>query len=256
MKKLYSIGEVSELLNIPRSTIRYWDAEGLIHAARQEENGYRMFDIDAIFQVYDINFYRNLDIPIKQMKNLYSKSLNELFETLAETEERLNDERKILEQKHKEVLSRKNQLKEMIDSEPDEFPEEEIPFQKIVVAASDDILYSKEYLKNYSSFVIYFPENSQNSIYGFCTDEHTKELPGSQTIWQNDLEKKYVRFLLKVQVNNTKNNNLSKVKESLLEQGYRSGQTIGQYLLTHTTKENLSFEYYRAWIDVSEDEGN
>lgn len=120
--------------------------------------------------------------------------------------------KKTLEQKHKEVLSRKKQLKEMIDSEPDKFPEEEIPFQKIVVAASDDLLYSKEYLKNYSSFVIYFPENNQNSIYGFCTDEHTKELPGSQTIWQNDPAKKYVRFLLKVEVNNTKNNNLSEVK--------------------------------------------
>lgn len=252
MKRLYSIGEVSELLDIPRSTIRYWDAEGLIHAAREEENGYRLFDIDAIFQVYDINFYRKLDIPMKQIKNLYSKSLNEMYDILAETEQRLDHEKKILEQKHKEVLSRKKQLKEMIDSEPDKFPEEEIPFQKIVVAASDDLLYSKEYLKNYSSFVIYFPENNQNSIYGFCTDEHTKELPGSQTIWQNDPAKKYVRFLLKVEVNNTKNNNLSEVKDRLQKQGYRLGQTIGQYLLTHTTKEKISFEYYRAWIEVNE----
>lgn len=252
MKRLYSIGEVSELLDIPRSTIRYWDAEGLIHAAREEENGYRLFDIDAIFQVYDINFYRKLDIPMKQMKNLYSKSLNEMYDILAETEQRLDHEKKILEQKHKEVLSRKKQLKEMIDSEPDKFPEEEIPFQKIVVAASDELLYSKEYLKNYSSFVIYFPENNQNSIYGFCTDEHTKELPGSQTIWQNDPAKKYVRFLLKVEVNNTKNNNLSEVKDRLQKQGYRLGQTIGQYLLTHTTKEKISFEYYRAWIEVNE----
>lgn len=252
MKRLYSIGEVSELLDIPRSTIRYWDAEGLIHAAREEENGYRLFDIDAIFQVYDINFYRKLDIAMKQMKNLYSKSLNEMYDILAETEQRLDHEKKILEQKHKEVLSRKKQLKEMIDSEPDKFPEEEIPFQKIVVAASDDLLYSKEYLKNYSSFVIYFPENNQNSIYGFCTDEHTKELPGSQTIWQNDPAKKYVRFLLKVEVNNTKNNNLSEVKDRLQKQGYRLGQTIGQYLLTHTTKEKISFEYYRAWIEVNE----
>lgn len=252
MKRLYSIGEVSELLDIPRSTIRYWDAEGLIHAAREEENGYRLFDIDAIFQVYDINFYRKLDIPMKQMKNLYSKSLNEMYDILAETEQRLDHEKKILEQKHKEVLSRKKQLKEMIDSEPDKFPEEEIPFQKIVVAASDDLLYSKEYLKNYSSFVIYFPENNQNSIYGFCTDEHTKELPGSQTIWQNDPAKKYVRFLLKVEVNNTKNNNLSEVKDRLQKRGYRLGQTIGQYLLTHTTKEKISFEYYRAWIEVNE----
>ncbi|MDY4307124.1 MerR family DNA-binding transcriptional regulator [Enterococcus mundtii] len=63
MKRLYSIGEVSELLDIPRSTIRYWDAEGLIHAAREEENGYRLFDIDAIFKYMTSIFIENSIFP-------------------------------------------------------------------------------------------------------------------------------------------------------------------------------------------------
>ena len=29
MPKLYTIGEVSELLNVPKSTIRFWDEQGL-----------------------------------------------------------------------------------------------------------------------------------------------------------------------------------------------------------------------------------
>ena len=49
MPKLYTIGEVSELLNVPKSTIRFWDEQGLIHSLRHEENGYRMFNIDDIF---------------------------------------------------------------------------------------------------------------------------------------------------------------------------------------------------------------
>ena len=60
MKKMYTIGQVSELFDLPKSTIRYWDEQGLIRSSRQEENDYRLFDIDDIFMLYDIVFYRNL----------------------------------------------------------------------------------------------------------------------------------------------------------------------------------------------------
>ena len=30
MKKMYTIGQVSELFDLPKSTIRYWDEQGLI----------------------------------------------------------------------------------------------------------------------------------------------------------------------------------------------------------------------------------
>ena len=58
MKKMYTIGQVSELFDLPKSTIRYWDEQGLIRSSRQEENDYRLFDIDDIFMLYDIVFYR------------------------------------------------------------------------------------------------------------------------------------------------------------------------------------------------------
>ena len=115
MQKLYTIGEVSELLNVPRSTIRFWDEQGLIHSLRQEENNYRMFSIEDIFQIYDINFYRKLDVPIKQMKDLYGKTMEELYETIAETEQRIMREKNNLQKKHEEILARKKQLKLMID---------------------------------------------------------------------------------------------------------------------------------------------
>ena len=56
-KKLHN-KDVSELLNIPKSTIRYWDEQGLISTTRNEENGYRTFDLEDLFKIYDIDFYR------------------------------------------------------------------------------------------------------------------------------------------------------------------------------------------------------
>ncbi|MDT2302296.1 MerR family transcriptional regulator, partial [Enterococcus faecium] len=98
MKKMYTIGQVSELFDLQKSTIRYWDEQGLIRSSRQEENDYRLFDIDDIFMLYDIVFYRKLDIPIKQMKNLYGKTLTELYETLDETERRIHKELVVMKQ--------------------------------------------------------------------------------------------------------------------------------------------------------------
>lgn len=56
MEKNYTIKDVSELLNIPKSTIRYWDEQGLISTTRNEENGYRTFDLEDLFKIYDIDF--------------------------------------------------------------------------------------------------------------------------------------------------------------------------------------------------------
>ncbi|HCT5592277.1 TPA: MerR family transcriptional regulator, partial [Enterococcus faecalis] len=50
MEKNYTIKDVSELLNIPKSTIRYWDEQGLISTTRNEENGYRTFDLEDLFK--------------------------------------------------------------------------------------------------------------------------------------------------------------------------------------------------------------
>ncbi|MGM9902428.1 hypothetical protein A5844_000817 [Enterococcus sp. 10A9_DIV0425] len=251
MKRLYTIGEVSELLNIPSSTIRYWDAEGLIKTTRHEENDYRLFDIDDIYQIYDINFYRNLNIPLKQMKNLYKKTLTEFYETLAETEERLITEQNLLKKKLEEIHARKEQLKRMIDSENTGFQKEKIPFEAIVVMDSEDILSSKEYLKNSSSFAIVWDRKiSEEPLYGFFIEKKNKIIPSSKKVWQNDRKVTYIRFLLKVESNNLTNNNLHEVKEKLEKQGYLTGKVVGQYLLTNVTERGEYFEYYHAWIEV------
>ncbi len=56
MKKMYTIGQVSELFDLPKSTIRYWDEQGLIRSSRQEENDYRLL-ISMIFLCFMISFF-------------------------------------------------------------------------------------------------------------------------------------------------------------------------------------------------------
>ncbi|WP_462351148.1 helix-turn-helix domain-containing protein [Fusobacterium varium] len=43
MQKYFLIGEISELLKIPRSTLRYYDREGIISPKFRKENNYRYY---------------------------------------------------------------------------------------------------------------------------------------------------------------------------------------------------------------------
>ncbi|WP_138269529.1 MerR family transcriptional regulator, partial [Anaerofustis stercorihominis] len=66
MENKYNIGLISKILNIPRSTLRYWESEGLINLKRNKENDYREFDVSSIFEILDIALYRKLNISIKE----------------------------------------------------------------------------------------------------------------------------------------------------------------------------------------------
>ncbi|HAX53481.1 MAG TPA: MerR family transcriptional regulator, partial [Lachnospiraceae bacterium] len=38
MRERYNIGEISEIFQIPKPTLRYWESENLIQLNRNEEN--------------------------------------------------------------------------------------------------------------------------------------------------------------------------------------------------------------------------
>ncbi|MDB7262411.1 MerR family transcriptional regulator [Enterococcus faecium] len=251
MKKMYTIGQVSELFDLPKSTIRYWDEQGLIRSSRQEENDYRLFDIDDIFMLYDIVFYRKLDIPIKQMKNLYGKTLTELYETLDETEKRIHKELLIMKQKQKEIRARKKQLKLMIDTDEEEFPIEEIPFDCMISTEFEDIVEIKQFLPNYSSFgMMSMPASSSQTMYGFFIDPSEIHLFSQDVIWKKKDTTVYRRFLLKSEMNHAERNNILEVRETMHEKGWETGEVIGQYLLTNTDENNIGIEYYHAWMEM------
>lgn len=47
-KKWYTIGEVDKEIEVPASTLRHWEKEGLIKPGRHPESGYRVYDREDI----------------------------------------------------------------------------------------------------------------------------------------------------------------------------------------------------------------
>ena len=64
----YTIGEVSEMLNIPVSTLRYYDIQKLLLDLKRDDAGNRIFDETNINALKLINCLKTSGISIKDIK--------------------------------------------------------------------------------------------------------------------------------------------------------------------------------------------
>ena len=66
-KKNLTIGEISEILNITPSTLRFWEKENLFHVSKKS-NHYRTYTNTDLIDIADILYYRNLGVPVKDIR--------------------------------------------------------------------------------------------------------------------------------------------------------------------------------------------
>ena len=66
--KYYSISEVSAKLDIPESTIRYYEKKGLLPQVERDEAGRRLFSEDQITFLGIIIYLKNTHMPISVIK--------------------------------------------------------------------------------------------------------------------------------------------------------------------------------------------
>lgn len=66
---LYTVGEMAKMLEIPPSTLRYYDKEGLLPFVERSNSGIRMFK-DADYECLQIiNCLKKTGMPLKDIKN-------------------------------------------------------------------------------------------------------------------------------------------------------------------------------------------
>lgn len=80
----YTIGEVSELLNLSRDMIRYYEKHGAIHSKRNETNNYRTYDDMEVFWLLEAVQHKSWGIPISEIANIrqnqYSANTEQFLE--------------------------------------------------------------------------------------------------------------------------------------------------------------------------------
>ncbi|WP_299446799.1 MerR family transcriptional regulator [uncultured Phascolarctobacterium sp.] len=65
----YTIGEMAKIVNVPPSTLRYYDKEGLLPFVERTDGGIRMFKESDYEGLCIINCLKNSGMPLKDIKN-------------------------------------------------------------------------------------------------------------------------------------------------------------------------------------------
>lgn len=65
---MYTVGEMASLLNIPASTLRYYDKEGLLPFVERSSGGMRMFKENDYEWLQVINCLKKTGMPLKDIR--------------------------------------------------------------------------------------------------------------------------------------------------------------------------------------------
>jgi DNA-binding transcriptional MerR regulator len=73
MKEKFLIGELANLFNITKDTLRYYDKLDVLKPESDENNKYRYYDVRSIFKLSRILFLKNIGVSLNEIKTYMKK---------------------------------------------------------------------------------------------------------------------------------------------------------------------------------------
>ena len=73
----YTTNDLSKILNVSTNTIRRYEEKGFLHAIRNENNGYREFDITDVEKLMYTNKYRKIGFSQESITEIFSVDVHE-----------------------------------------------------------------------------------------------------------------------------------------------------------------------------------
>ena len=99
---MMTVKEMSDLTGISVRTLHYYDEIGLLKPTRKSEAGYRLYDDKALETLQQILFFREFDIPLKEIKKVME---NPAF-----------DQKQILQVQREMLVVKKRRMERLIAS--------------------------------------------------------------------------------------------------------------------------------------------
>jgi DNA-binding transcriptional MerR regulator len=96
---LYTVKEVSEMSNVTIKSLHHYHKIGLLLPSKVSEAGYRLYGPKELERLQEILFYRELDIPLDQIKHMMEHN---------------SDRLSILSQQEELLLNRKQRLETIV----------------------------------------------------------------------------------------------------------------------------------------------
>lgn len=94
LEKMYSIKEMADLAGVTTRTLRYYDQIGLLSPADLKSNGYRLYDHQSLLRLQQIMFFRELDVPLREIQENLDQPGFELLPALESHQEAIKTKMK------------------------------------------------------------------------------------------------------------------------------------------------------------------
>jgi DNA-binding transcriptional MerR regulator len=70
---MFTVKQLSETAGVTSRTLRYYDEIGLLKPSRVGDNGYRYYDDEALLRLQQILLYRELGMPLEDIKEIMGR---------------------------------------------------------------------------------------------------------------------------------------------------------------------------------------
>ena len=107
---MYTVKYVTETTGISIRTLHYYDQIGLLKPSLHGENGYRLYDEQAMERLQQILFYKEFGVPLKVIALI-------LGETSGRKISLLKEQRRLLCEKQAQIARQINKMDEILSAE-------------------------------------------------------------------------------------------------------------------------------------------
>lgn len=107
----YSVKQVSKLSGVSIRTLHHYDRIGLLKPELRTEANYRLYGNDELLRLQQILFYKALDFPLKEIKEILDNPEFEVIQALSEHKTALSNKQKQIDTLIETIDKTINQLK-------------------------------------------------------------------------------------------------------------------------------------------------
>lgn len=86
---MFTVKQLSQVAGITPRTLHYYDEIGLLKPSRVGDNGYRYYGEDAMLRLQQIMMYRELDMPLEDIKKILGRRNFDVLTALEDHREQL-----------------------------------------------------------------------------------------------------------------------------------------------------------------------
>lgn len=248
-EKTFHIGEIADFFGIPASTLRYWEENGLISPEKNEENNYREYSAADLMSLSDIIFYKNLGLPLKQIRKMDKTDIDEQRKLFEGKIEELERQKETIDRKIQELDYHISAIKTMVELEKHPFHQIEIDTECIVPFELVEMEKIKQYISNpYLYSRVQHSSNLKKEQRGLTIPADLGEkMPDREILWKKG-NHSYVSCLMRERVTKGYPNNLAELLAKVQET-YETGYIISRFLFRGQENGEV-IDYYKTFIEI------